>query len=73
MLEDTKEFESDQFLVLITKLRVVSDKTAYTSCPTFMRGQSSTLAAIFYVRSLEAELRQYTVATPKELLDSSEI
>lgn len=72
VLQDAKEFESDETLAHMVKLRLVSEKAVDFSSPcTAGHDPSEGIPATFYVKSLKSELHESAAAIPSRLWDNS--
>lgn len=70
VLQDTKEFESDEILVQILKFRLVSEKVIDSSFAGVAgQGLSETIPATFYVKSLKSELDKAASTIPSRLVN----
>ena len=73
MLEEEKEFASDELLVQLVKLRLISEKVVDLPWSGAAEGECSTrLPAMLYLRSLQAQLHRFKSSVPIELIDNRE-
>ncbi|KAI7974339.1 hypothetical protein EIK77_008522 [Talaromyces pinophilus] len=72
VLQEEKACENDLTLVQMAKFRLVTEKVIDSAFRDATRpGHFTTIPASFYIKSLEAELRECIAATPSGLLDNS--
>ena len=73
VLQEEKACENDLILVQMVKFRLVSEKVIDSSFRDMTSQRHfTTTPAPFYIKSLEAELRECIASIPNVLLDNSE-
>lgn len=70
MIETEKEFTSDVLLVQLVKLRLISERVTEAPWLTQLDHLGGP-PAMFYLKSLEAQLRDFKSNIPSESLDNS--
>ena len=74
VLEEEKEFTSDELLVQLVKLRLINEKVLnlpWSGAPE--RDSDTRPSAILYLKSLQAQLRTFKSSSLTELIDDSKL
>ena len=72
MLEEQKEVASDELLVLLVKLRLITEKVVDLPWSGAAEGDHLTSpSAMFYLKSLQAQLQRFRSSIPSELSSNS--